>query len=202
MPAEAAGLVVAIERRRGFVRAAARGRSARKEFSRACRCALCTSITVCRPPPPIFAQLARDLCAELSVPLRIVAVEVSREARRVDRGGGARRALRGARAELQPRECLLTAHHREDQAETLLLQALRGAGVKGMSAMPVCRPLGRGWHVRPLLERGAQPTCCKFGELEPAASIDPMNQDLQLRPRLSARHGLAADRRSAGLAQR
>ncbi len=53
---------------------------------------------------------------------------------------------------MQPRECLLTAHHREDQAETLLLQALRGAGVKGMSAMPVCRPFGSGWHVRPLLD--------------------------------------------------
>ncbi len=54
--------------------------------------------------------------------------------------------------QLAPGECLLTAHHREDQAETLLLQALRGAGVKGLAAMPMCRPFGSGWHVRPLLD--------------------------------------------------
>ena len=62
------------------------------------------------------------------------------------------RAMRRSPRSLRPSECLLTAHHREDQAETLLLQALRGAGVKGLSAMPrVPRP-GSGWHLRPLLD--------------------------------------------------
>jgi tRNA(Ile)-lysidine synthase len=60
----------------------------------------------------------------------------------------------------------------------LLLQALRGAGVKGLSAMPVCRPLGFGWHVRPLLDV-AHADLLRFGELEPAAPRDPMNQDLR-----------------------
>lgn len=49
-------------------------------------------------------------------------------------------------------ELLLTAHHRDDQFETLLLQLLRGAGVAGLSAMPRYARFGPGWHARPLLD--------------------------------------------------
>ena len=52
---------------------------------------------------------------------------------------------------LQPGDVLLTAHHEDDQAETVLLQLLRGAGVKGLAAMPMTKPLGQGMHARPLL---------------------------------------------------
>jgi tRNA(Ile)-lysidine synthase len=48
-------------------------------------------------------------------------------------------------------DMLLTAHHQDDQAETLLLQLLRGAGTRGLSAMPQLRRMGPGWHARPLL---------------------------------------------------
>lgn len=46
---------------------------------------------------------------------------------------------------------LLTAHHCDDQAETLLLQLLRGAGVRGLAAMAKSSPLGKGLLIRPLL---------------------------------------------------
>ncbi len=52
---------------------------------------------------------------------------------------------------LSPHDVLLTAHHEQDQAETVLLQLLRGAGPKGLSGMPVCKPLGEGLHMRPFL---------------------------------------------------
>jgi tRNA(Ile)-lysidine synthase len=52
---------------------------------------------------------------------------------------------------LGPNDVLFTAHQKDDQAETVLLQLLRGAGIKGLSAMPVIKPLGAGWHGRPLL---------------------------------------------------
>jgi len=47
---------------------------------------------------------------------------------------------------------LLTAHHADDQAETLLLNLMRGSGVDGLAAMPDSRPFGRGLLQRPLLE--------------------------------------------------
>lgn len=46
---------------------------------------------------------------------------------------------------------LLMAHHLDDQSETFLLRTLRGAGPRGLAAMPARRPLGQGWLLRPLL---------------------------------------------------
>lgn len=53
---------------------------------------------------------------------------------------------------LDRKSVLLMAHHRDDQAETLLLRMLRGSGTRGLSGIPGSRPLGRGRVVRPLLE--------------------------------------------------
>jgi tRNA(Ile)-lysidine synthase len=46
---------------------------------------------------------------------------------------------------------MMTAHHQDDQAETLLFQLFRGSGVKGLSGMPVVKKLNDGYHVRPFL---------------------------------------------------
>lgn len=46
---------------------------------------------------------------------------------------------------------LLTAHHQRDQAETVLFNMLRGAGVNGLSAMPRLKHMNGYYHVRPLL---------------------------------------------------
>lgn len=46
---------------------------------------------------------------------------------------------------------LLTAHHADDQLETLLFRFLRGSGSKGMGGIPQVRPFGGGWLIRPLL---------------------------------------------------
>jgi len=124
-----------------------------------------------------FRLACAKLCGQLKIPLMVVSVVVDSSA-----GASLEAAARDARyaalAEaLNPGECLLTAHHCADQAETLLLQALRGAGLKGLSGMPVCRELGRGWHLRPLLSV-AQRDLLEFGAgLELATATDPMNVD-------------------------
>ncbi len=52
---------------------------------------------------------------------------------------------------IQSGECLLTAHHQDDQIETLLYRLFRGAGPEGLAGMPEERALGDGVLVRPLL---------------------------------------------------
>lgn len=81
---------------------------------------------------------------------------VSRPVRVQPAGEGLEAAARqvryaALRESLQPGDALLTAHQADDQFETLLMALLRGAGVAGLSAMPVCRNFPPGFHLRPLL---------------------------------------------------
>lgn len=105
-----------------------------------------------------WAGFCADLCAARAIPLISVAVEIDR------RGAGIEAASRAARyrvfAETNA-DVIVTAHHLDDQVETLLLQLLRGAGARGASAMPVMmaqskadggRQIEATWILRPLLE--------------------------------------------------
>lgn len=53
---------------------------------------------------------------------------------------------------LKPHEILLTAHHSEDQAETILLKLMRGTGIKGLCGMERLRKFSKGYLARPLLD--------------------------------------------------
>ena len=98
-----------------------------------------------------WSRHCASLACGLGVPLTL------RRARmRPPRGASLEAAAREARYRLlgellQPGEALLTAHHQDDQLETVLLQLLRGAGVAGLAAMPPRAPFARGLLLRPLL---------------------------------------------------
>lgn len=50
---------------------------------------------------------------------------------------------------VKEQDCLILGHHLDDQAETVLLQLFRGAGVDGLAAMPELAQFGHGRLVRP-----------------------------------------------------
>lgn len=98
-----------------------------------------------------WAEHCAEICSRLRVPL----VQLRIDARPAG-GSSPEERARELRYEilgqqLGPDEMLLTAHHGDDQAETLLLQLCRGAGPAGLAAMPALRRFGLGWHGRPLL---------------------------------------------------
>jgi len=107
------------------------------------------------PNADAWAAFCERLCRERSVPLSVHRVDVPR-APQTSLESEARHARYAALVEAA-RACGATAvalaHHRDDQAETLLLQLLRGAGPRGLAAMAAMREDARGvrWW-RPLLE--------------------------------------------------
>lgn len=105
------------------------------------------------PNADAWQAFSQELCTEWGIPLDIIRVEVERDAS-AGPEAAARRARYDAFAQVDA-EWLLLAHHRGDQAETLILNLLRGTGVSGAAAMPVVREFpGRpGLRIlRPLLE--------------------------------------------------
>jgi len=74
-------------------------------------------------------------------------------------------------------ETLITAHHQNDQAETLLLQLFRGSGVAGLASMPVISNNMGFQHWRPLLNY-SQHALCNYAQRHQLQPVeDPSNHD-------------------------
>jgi tRNA(Ile)-lysidine synthase len=95
-----------------------------------------------------WAEFCTGLCERLRIPFHVEHVDIA--PLREHGIEAAARKLRIAAFSRQTSDYVALAHHADDQAETLLLQLLRGAGVRGASAMPVL-----GLSKRPMLDRRA-----------------------------------------------
>jgi len=123
----------------------------------------------------------RVLCRDLDVPLHVAEADVRARAQREP--GGLEQAARRERYAFLERTRLDTgaaftavAHTRDDQAETLLLHLLRGAGTQGLGAMR-----GRvGALVRPLLAVSREQVLAHLRERGLSWREDPSNDDLSL----------------------
>lgn len=104
------------------------------------------------PRADAWSAHCQAFCEDLGIGLVQARVQVQRQ------GRGLEAAARQSRYEVfggLDVDALLLAHHRDDQAETVLLQMLRGAGVRGMAAMPEARLLKPGMLLlRPFLALG------------------------------------------------
>ncbi|MET0807720.1 MAG: tRNA lysidine(34) synthetase TilS [Pseudoxanthomonas sp.] len=126
-----------------------------------------------------WAAHCKASCDSLGIALQVVAVDVDRNG-----GEGLEAAARKARYSVFGRllgddEVLVTAHHRDDQAETFLLRALRGSGPDGLAAMRPWRKFAAGWHWRPLLDTPRSDLLAYARQHGLAWLDDPSNEDLR-----------------------
>jgi tRNA(Ile)-lysidine synthase len=130
-----------------------------------------------RPEAAAEAAMVARICASLEVPHRILAVTLKPGASVQARAREARYAALAGWMAQAGLGILLTGHHADDRAETLLMRLVRGSGLAGLAGIrprsriagvPVCRPL-LGWRRAELgdIVRGAG--------IEPAD--DPSNRD-------------------------
>ena len=81
---------------------------------------------------------------------------------------------------------VLTAHTRDDQAETLLMRMLRGSGIAGLAAMAQETEREGVWLARPLLDVPKSRLVATLGRAKIAFADDPTNRDMSFtRPRLA-----------------
>jgi tRNA(Ile)-lysidine synthase len=102
---------------------------------------------------PDWAKHCARLARRWRVPIVVLRASIDRK-----KGESPEAAARDARyallaGALEPDEVLVTGQHQDDQAETLLLQLFRGAGVAGLAAMPAITQFAGGRIARPLLDR-------------------------------------------------
>ena len=100
------------------------------------------------PNADSWTAFCRQLCKRLAVPLTIKKIRVVRK------GKGLEAAARAARYKTfgeAKAGCIALAHNLDDQAETVLMNLLRGAGARGASGMPVRARFGDKTLWRPLL---------------------------------------------------
>jgi len=142
----------------------------------------------------VEAEMVARICAELRVPHEILAVEWSEPPSSAiqERAREARYRLLAGWLVERKLKALATAHHADDQAETILMRLNRGSGLRGLAGMRATSvvPGSRLPLLRPLLswQRAELEQLCAAAGLEPA--VDPSNSDDQFE-RVRIRKALA-----------
>jgi tRNA(Ile)-lysidine synthase len=116
-------------------------------------------------------------CSERDIPFLSRRLEIDRSSKNSPEEESRNSRYRSVAEILGDAEMYLTAHHAEDQAETLFLNLMRGSGIEGLAGIPVLRNLENGWVARPLLDRN-RPELEHFLEQKNIPWLtDPSNAD-------------------------
>ena len=119
----------------------------------------------------------QQVCEHHALPCRIIRVDALPLRGQSPEDAARTARYRALQSVLAEGDILLTAQHRDDQAETLLLQLLRGAGLAGLAAMPDYAPLPPGHILRPFLAHTRQELAACAAALQLDWIEDPSNQD-------------------------
>ncbi|HEX5239058.1 MAG TPA: tRNA lysidine(34) synthetase TilS [Sphingomicrobium sp.] len=136
-----------------------------------------------RPESRSEAEMVTRICEQIGVQHRILTASWEEKPATAiqERARAMRYRLLGQWAAERGLKALLTAHHLDDQAETLLMRFARGAGIRGLAGMRriASTPGGRIALLRPLLgwRRSELEAVCGASGFEPAE--DPSNADEQ-----------------------
>ncbi|VAW76137.1 tRNA(Ile)-lysidine synthetase [hydrothermal vent metagenome] len=117
------------------------------------------------------------VCLQLNIPFHALQTDGNAAPGESPEAAARSARYRALEAWLPEEAALLTAQHRDDQAETVLLQLFRGAGPRGLSAMPASAPLGRGVLLRPFLEMSRAEILAAAQASELDWIEDPSNAD-------------------------
>lgn len=133
-----------------------------------------------------WGKFVAHQCQQLNIPCIIQPVNVA--------SGNLEQQARNSRYQaylqhLQADEMLVLAHHQQDQAETLMLRLLSGAGVDGLTAMKQIDVRENLTIWRPLLDISREQICQWASDLNVQNIEDPTNADTHY-DRAWARHTL------------
>jgi tRNA(Ile)-lysidine synthase len=138
------------------------------------------------------AEFVRSICEQLGVPHATLTVNVGRGSSLQAQARAARYHALGDWAIERSLDAVATAHHIEDQAETLLMRLARGAGLRGLVGVRQTRPLEAGIAVvRPVLDWRRE----ELAAIVAAAGITPIDDPANRDPRhdRSRFRGMLAD---------
>ncbi|MCK4842897.1 MAG: tRNA lysidine(34) synthetase TilS [Methylococcales bacterium] len=103
-----------------------------------------------------WTKHCQAVCLALDVKFHTIKVNAQRSAGQSQEEVARDARYHALRELLSKDDVLLVAQHQEDQMETVLLQLFRGAGVQGLSGMPVSMNFGKGLMCRPFLDVSKQ----------------------------------------------
>ncbi len=122
-----------------------------------------------------WGEFVRAECATLNIPCIVQVVQVAAEGNLEQQARRSR--YQAYQQHLQDNEILVLAHHQQDQAETLMLRLLSGAGVDGLSAMKRVDVREDFSIWRPLLDISREQICQWAHDLNISHIEDPTNLD-------------------------
>jgi tRNA(Ile)-lysidine synthase len=128
-----------------------------------------------------WQQHCQNLCEQMGLPFTCETVVVGQSSRQSPEAEARAARYSAIVANMQKDDMLLTAHHADDQAETLILNLMRGAGVDGLAAIRPLRRRGEVWLGRPLLSWRREQLRRYLADLDIDYIEDPSNDDQAIR---------------------